>query len=71
MRSCLALHAKSSTTYDFIRNQGVLILPSRNTLVSHSRKSSATQNDDVEDEVVENDVLADAVLSLQTDETMA
>ncbi|XP_046645777.1 uncharacterized protein LOC124336139 isoform X2 [Daphnia pulicaria] len=44
MRSATTLSAKSSSTYDFIRNQGVLILPSRNTLVQRMKKASAKED---------------------------
>ena len=57
MRSSFALNSKSTSTYDFIRNQGVLILPCRNTLASHMKKASAKQDDD--DVAHENDELDD------------
>ncbi len=63
MRSCFALNAKSTSIYDFIRNQGVLILPSRVTLASHMKKASAKQNDDV---AHENDELDDDALQTKT-----
>ena len=57
MRSSFSLNSKSTSTYDFIRNQGVLILPCRNTLASHMKKASAKQDDD--DVAHENDELDD------------
>ncbi len=44
IRSATTLSAKSSSTYDFIRNQGVLILPSRQTLFKNMKKASAKED---------------------------
>lgn len=49
-RSATTLSAKSSSTYDFIRNQGVLILPSRPTLVKNNMKKASAKEDVVEQE---------------------
>ena len=63
LRSSIALNAKSPSTYDFIRNQGVIILPCRNTLAINTKKAAAKVDEDVVQETAELD---DAFLSLQT-----